>query len=135
MAKVGRPKVKMSDLPDGWQDKALALAKQGASEVEIRCEAFQGMTNKNGEEIPNYVMSDDLWYRLIEEEPIFSRTIKDCSRFCRQWWEKNGRENLKDKDFSATLWYMNMKNRFGWRDKQDFTTNGKELPAPIMNLD
>lgn len=127
MAKVGRPKIKMEDLPDGWKEKALNLAKKGASEVEIRCEAFQGM---KGDE--DYVMSEGLWYRLLEEEPEFLQTVKACGVHCRQWWEKNGRENLKDKDFSATLWYMNMKNRFGWRDKQDFTTNGKELPTPIL---
>lgn len=129
MASVGRPKVQMSDLPEGWKEKALALGKEGASDVEIRCEAFKGM-----KEDDDYVMSTDLWYRLLKEEPEFSETIKRSAEYCRLWWEKKGRVSLENKEFSPTLWYMNMKNRFGWRDKQDVTTNGKEIPQPIIQL-
>ena len=55
--------------------------------------------------------------------------------FSKGWWMKQGRANLKDKDFNYTGWYMNMKNRFGWTDRQDTTSNGKELKqTTIINL-
>lgn len=134
MAKRGRPKVKLEDLPKGWEKKALELAKKGASDVEIRATAFQGMTNADGEEIEDYVMTHELWTRLIQEEPLFFETIKKAKALCEQWWQKEGRTSLRDKDFSYTGWYMNMKNRFGWRDKQDVTTDGEKMEAGVIVL-
>lgn len=112
----GRPKKTLDCLPQGWQEHCLGLASEGASDVELR----------------HYLdISNDLWYRFMEEEPIFSETIKRCATSCQVWWEKNGRKNLDSKDFNSTLWYMNMKNRFGWKDKQevaqDITSGGEKI--------
>ena len=114
---AGRPKIQLSDLPDKWQDKCKDLAAQGASDVELR-----GILNN---------MSSDLFYRLMDEEPEFSGTIKQCKALCEIWWQKKGRLNLENRDFSSTLWYMNMKNRFGWADKQevDHTTKGDAVQS------
>ena len=107
---AGRPKKTLEDLPIDWEKGVLDLAGQGASDVEIR-----GFLD----------ISQELWYRFIEDEPEFSITIKKARDLCRIWWEKNGRLNLENKDFSATLWYMNMKNRFGWADKQEIDHTSK----------
>lgn len=118
MNKVGRPKKTVKDtLPDGWQGEVLALMEQGGSREEV---------------VGTLGISNDLFYRWLEEEPEFSETIKRGDQLCKLWWLSKGRTSLENKDFSATLWYMNMKNRFGWRDKQDITTAGKELPQPIL---
>lgn len=108
MAKVGRPKAEF-DLPEGWQDEILSLYSQGASDVEIRGLIYKWRDS----------FSQDLWTRWLKEEDEFSLTIKKGRELCEIWWQKNGRTNLKDKDFNSTLWYMNMKNRFGWADKQE----------------
>lgn len=106
--KGGRPKVKLSDLPDNWEEDMLALYSEGASDIEIKATVLN-------------CMSDDLWYRLIAEEPKFSGAVKRGKQLSQSWWERSGRVSLKDKEFNPTLWYMNMKNRFKWSDKQEIT--------------
>ena len=110
----GRLKITPADFPDDWEKGIIDLASEGASDVEIR--GFLGICHET-------------WVRLINEDQLFSETVKKARDLCRIWWEKNGRLNLETKDFSATLWYMNMKNRFGWADKQevDHTTKGEKV--------
>ena len=106
--KVGAPK-KPLDLPKGWEKTIIDLYSEGASDVEIKaliCD-WRGK------------FSNDLWDRWMLEEGKFSETIKNGKRKSAAWWQKNGRSNLENKEFNATLWYMNMKNRFGWADKQE----------------
>jgi len=69
------------------------------------------------------------FYNWCDTHPEFLDSKKKGVDFSKGWWMKQGRVNLKDKDFSPTLFYMNMKNRFGWTDKQqtDVTSKGKEL--------
>jgi len=111
---MARPKKTLKDLPKNWKKKILKLKKQGASDVEVRAEIG---------------ISVDLWQRFIKEIKEFSETIKDGSDLCEAWWMKKGRKNLTNREFSAVLWYMNMKNRFGWKDKNetDLTSNGKQI--------
>ena len=106
--KAGRPKTKLKDLPEGWEDSMIELYSEGASDTEVKATVLD-------------CMSDDLWYRLINEEPIFSGAVKRGKQFSAAWWEKHGRVELGNKDFNSTLWYMNMKNRFKWADKQEIT--------------
>lgn len=119
MGRPGRPKKTLKDLPTDWKNGVLALYKEGASDVEAMVFLSLGDTAFN---------------RMIREDPVFRTTIKRGRKMSQSWWENQGRTNLNNRQFSAVLWYMNMKNRFGWRDKQeiDHTTNGKDLPAPIL---
>lgn len=118
---MARPKKTIDILPDNWQTEITNLYENGASDVEIR--AYLAKSCKT--------FSDDLWQRFIEEEPEFSRTIKKGKLISNAWWEKQGRENLKDKSFNPTLWYMNMRNRFGWRDNENKTDNNDK---PVSTL-
>lgn len=101
---MGRPKIELKDLPDNWEEKILDLAKIGGSIVEIAVELD---------------ISRKTLYNLAERDKYFLHTISKCKRYCEAWWLRKGRTELENKDFSATLFYMNMKNRFGWSDKHE----------------
>lgn len=106
----GRPQKTLKDLPKNWKTTVLALMSNGASQAEVKAKLS---------------LSNDLFSRLIKDEIEFSETIKKGMLLREAWWEKKGRENLENKNFSPVLWYMNMKNRFGWKDKQEVEHSGK----------
>ena len=109
--KGGRPKAKLDSLPKGWQKAILNLFSEGASQTEVMAWIWEQRGS----------FSDDLWDRWLKEEPEFSGVIKKGIQLEKAWWERRGREALENKNFSYTGWYMNMKNRFGWKDKQEIT--------------
>ena len=100
----GRPLIKLEDLPEGWEDTIINLSKEGASIVELAVELD---------------ICRNTLKALSERIEYFLNTIKKCKRYCEAWWLSKGRTELDNKDFSYTGWYMNMKNRFGWADKQE----------------
>lgn len=61
----------------------------------------------------------------------FADMIEHGKELCLAWWERQGRINLENKEFNSTLWYMNMKNRHGWRDKQDVELSGGSFQLVI----
>ena len=121
--KGGRPKEDLSSLPEGWYNDVLELYKEGGSDAEVWAMIYEWRGT----------FSNNLWERWMNEEPEFWETIKGGRKLSESWWQKNGRTNLTNKDFSYTGWYMNMKNRFGWADntKTDVTTNGKDINERI----
>jgi len=116
---VGRKKEDISSLPEDWYSQILELYKDGASDVEVKALIYQWRGS----------FSNDLWERWMKEEAEFSETIKAGKLLSEAWWHKSGRTSLQNKDFSFTGWYMNMKNRFGWKDTQsvDHTSGGEKI--------
>lgn len=107
---VGRPRTTVNDLPPEWGSMMHEAAQEGASAVEIRCILGIG---------------DSAWETLIEDDPDFHRTVKECKDLCQAWWERQGRKmSSGESDGNATTWIFNMKNRFGWRDKTELTGEG-----------
>lgn len=105
----GRPK-DIFDLPEGWKENILSEYEDGASDAEIKTMIRKWRGS----------FSNDLWNRWLLEECEFSETIITGRLLSESWWTKQGRINLHSKEtFLPNLWFMNMKNRFGWADKTE----------------
>lgn len=92
----------------------LDLMRDGASLVEVSAELG---------------IHRDTFYKWIDDKSEyyheeFGKAVSEGKLLSQAWWERNGRINLTNKDFSYTGWYMNMKNRFGWADKQEVSGPG-----------
>lgn len=122
--KVGAPKKGIDILPEGWKVQIMNLYEEGASDVEVKALIYKWLDS----------FSNDLWSRWMDEEPEFSETIKKGRLLSHAWWEYQGRINLKKSDFVPVLWYMNMKNRFGWTDNQkiDHTSQGEKINITLV---
>lgn len=111
----GRPKIDyVSLLPNGWKDSIIQMCAKGYSDVEIRANICMVSGKFNHER----------WYALEERSLEFSETLKKGRVLCEAWWITQGRNSLENPKFQAGLWYINMKNRFGWKDKVDHEHSG-----------
>ncbi len=90
-------------------ETVIELMKEGASQQEV---------------LAVLDISNDTFYRWKKENEEFSETIKRGIQLSQAWWERKGRISLDDRQFNSTLWYMNMKNRFKWADKQEVKNEG-----------
>lgn len=124
----GRPKIGLDVLWDGWHDDILELYSVGGSDVEVRALIFKNCKDKTK-------ISVDLWDRWINEEDEFSLIIKMGRLLSEAWWSENGRTNLINREFNYVGWYMNMKNRFGWKDKQENTNTEKVTIVDLSEYD
>jgi hypothetical protein len=109
---------KHTEYDSAFCEKVVKLMREGASIMEVARELN--------------ARRETLW-SWRKNHPEFKDAIETGLDYSQGWWEKMGRLAINDKQFNATVWYMNMKNRFGWRDKKDLTTNGKDLPTPLLN--
>ena len=96
-------------------DTVIELMREGASLVEV----YAALD-----------IDDDTLYDWCKEDsprfkPEFSDAVKMGRRLSHAWWERHGRQQLDNKEFNSTLWYMNMRNRHGWKDRQETEHKGE----------
>ena len=114
--KTGRPPTTTKDIfPNNWKDIIYSLASQGASDVEIKAHfmTLNGMTAR---------AIDLMWWAMQKREIEFADVIKKSRILCQSWWEKQAKKYMyhpKDSVFESAIWFMNMKNRFAWKDKTE----------------
>lgn len=101
--------------------KVLDVMAEGASKEELCLELG--------------INPDTIYDWCSEESPrykkLFSEAVKKGEALSKAWWMKKGRTSLENQKFNSTLWYMNMKNRHKWTDKQevDHTTKGEKMAS------
>lgn len=80
----------------------------------------------------------DTLYAWVDQFPEFSEAKKLGKAQSLRFWEKKGIDNLLVSSeeavpkFNTTLWIFNMKNRFGWRDKQPDEANAS--PHALLEM-
>lgn len=117
------PKARPARRPLGKYDPAmhavlLDLMREGASKIEVA--AALGVNRR----------SLDHW---VARHPAFAEVMAQGELLAEAWWERQGRINLANKAFNYVGWYMNMKNRFGWRDKHELSgPDGQPLGVVIV---
>ena len=109
-------------LPKNWLDEVFLLYQSGGGEIEVTAYFGSHMGH----------MTATIWKDIVASyEDV--RELLDLGNIVSQsWWEKQGRgDSLVDTDFNSRLWYMNMKNRFNWKDRTDITTGNEQLNQNI----
>lgn len=99
-------KINHLDLPDGWQLEILSLYEEGASDTIVKKHIYKMRGNK---------FSNHLWNAWLRDSAEFAEVIETGRVLSQAWWEEKGKA-VGDRSFNSVLWYMNMKNRFGWSD-------------------
>lgn len=84
------------------------IYEQGGSDIEIANELRISMRE---------------FLKMEKEIPNFSRFVELGRTMSQAWWYSRGRKNLANKEFNTALYNFNMKNRYGWADKVETSTN------------
>lgn len=108
--KNGRPRTTLKKLPADWEELMLNCAKQGKGPTSYR--VVLGINNH-------------AFATLLEDSESFRSVYMQCQDICAEWYEDRGREMITgDVNGSASVWSINMSNRFGWSSaKQNHQTN------------
>lgn len=87
---------------DNWEAILLEEYAQGASDAEV-ISVLQITRRK---------------FDALIDESDYNRDLVEYGRdLAKAFWYRVGRENLRNQKFNTSLWYANMKNRFGWSDR------------------
>jgi len=118
--KLKRPVGRPTDYYSGLCEEIVPLLRKGMSIEELGLELNVGYSTI---------------YEWMEKHPEFAEAIKKGREFSKGWWMKRGRRDLCNKDFNSTLWFMNMRNRFGWGNKQDNENNVTKHEDALKELE
>jgi hypothetical protein len=108
MAKIGRP-TKYD--PDKMLPRILEMARDGCSKAEIAADID---------------ISHQTWHRWQEEKAEFRETVTRAEEISQAWWESQGRQGIWSREFNASAYSLQVRNRFpkDWSDKHEVTGAG-----------
>jgi hypothetical protein len=79
-------------------------------------------------------ISEESFYQYIKQHKEFSEAVKEGTRQSLLFWEKLGIQGASGGEINAPTWIFNMKNRFGWRDKQEISGDPEKPLVPVLNV-
>jgi hypothetical protein len=67
-------------------------------------------------------------YRWVEQYQDFRDAKEIGTKLSHEWWERQGLKglNIGPKSFHGQVWSITMKNRFGYRDRQEVQLTGAD---------
>jgi transposase len=84
----------------------------------------------NGESVSEVCVHLDItketFFQWVKQYPEFSDSYKKGQELSEAWWVRTGRLGSIGhiKNLQPATWIFNMKNRFGWKDRQDVQLSG-----------
>jgi hypothetical protein len=118
---VGRPKITIDEFPKDWKTELIKMGEQGMLDVDIK--AYLNISN-------------DTFYRLMEEESQFSEIVSQMRTLSHAWWVSISRNSFASgtsKQVNSQLYSLILRNRFKdeWNaeNKIDITTQGEKIDS------
>jgi hypothetical protein len=118
---VGRPKITIDEFPKDWKTELIKMGEQGMLDVDIK--AYLNISN-------------DTFYRLMEEESQFSEIVSQMRILSHAWWVSISRNSFASgtsKQVNSQLYSLILRNRFKdeWNaeNKIDITTQGEKIDS------
>lgn len=110
--KTGRPPKTLEDLPENWEEIVMLGSLAGKFEEQIK----RDILIAGGENLKSMNM---LWAKLKEREPDFREAVKKGELLRKAWWLDKAQKGINTTFFNTALWFIVMKNCFGWKDKTE----------------
>lgn len=104
--------------PKSWATQLIELYRQGCGDAEVAAE--MQITIKE-------------YHAQIGESATFAKLVEFGRTLYLAYWEKQARLNINNKQFNTPLWAFYMKNKFGWADKMD-TTSQQDVALDLDTL-
>lgn len=110
---VGRPRTRVEDLDPEWKTIILTEAQEGGGPTAYMVKLGIGST---------------AYDTLINDSEDFRNTIEAAILLCKYWWENQGRRMVGGGDGNATVYTLNMTNRFNWRSGRNEIVGDASAP-------
>lgn len=82
-------------------------------------------------------VSRKVFWEWEKRHPALAEALAEGEVLSQAWWETKGLSAASGQlpGFNAAIWIFNMKNRFGWRDKQEITGDAdKPVTVTVMKF-
>lgn len=102
-----------------WADELIDMYKDGCSDAEVAAQLKVTIAE---------------FRRQIAENSAFAKLVEFGRTLSLAFWERQARININNKQFNTPLYNFYMKNRHGWADKIDTTSQSEVTTLDLDSL-